>query len=317
MPQPDHLFFERFVLGTLHFALLEQSSIDVLLDRYFECGGRWIDTASFYGNGRVECTLGSYLKRHAPPVRISAKVGHFDDAEQYGNEKAISASLWRTIDRLGMVPEVVSLHEGDWAVWWQRHARVGAIVQSAAEVSKNAPGWQALREFCVSVGARCGLTGNNASSLLTAAATARCDQIMVAKQYDLVWRTAEELIAWASGLGIRVWCAAPFHQGALLNLNALRAEALGAEDLGLVGAIDTAMTILEGAGERVQRVAVPFLLEDERVAGVVVGLRSVNELEDALDAARRRLSPSLISRLRQIGVARPPRPGVASRPEYQ
>ena len=310
----------RFVLGTLHFALLSQRGIDEILDAFFERGGRWLDTAPLYGHGRVEHAIGAYMQRRRPSVSIATKAGHFTNASDFRNGDSVWSSLEASVDRLATVPAAVCLHEADWATWWKSGAPAGVLldgVDSGSVMAAEAPGWLALKRFAGLSRARIGMTGNNARPLLMAATATGCDQVTVARQYDLLWKTADRLLDWGCGAATAVWCASPFHQGALFDLDRLRDGAMAEGDREMAAAVARLAAALQRSGETVQQLAIPFLLSDHRVSAVVVGVRTIAELEAAITSAERAVPSAVRVALQSIRLDRPPRPGVATRPEYQ
>ncbi|WP_328959404.1 aldo/keto reductase [Kitasatospora purpeofusca] len=299
------------VLGTLHLAPLPPREGFRLLDAFAAAGGRAVDTAAFYGSGYVESVLGAWLRRTGAGLRVTTKIGHFGRTADHRSGPRIEAALAESVARLGTVPDEVLLHEGDWACWWDPAAAPGTV--GAPPAGTALPAWETLRSLAGREGFTAGLSGNNAGALHTTARRTGASRVLVAKQYDLVWRTAGPLL---DDPARSVLLGAPFHQGAVLDLGALAAGARRDGDAGLARAADEAARLLDRHGLSPLDAAVPFVLAERRAAGVCVGLSGAHEVPDLVRAAGRVLPADLVAALRRTGVRRAPRPGPGLRPEY-
>jgi aryl-alcohol dehydrogenase-like predicted oxidoreductase len=298
---------ERVVLGTVPLRLAGERERMAVLDEFLAGGGRWIDTAPFYGD--VERSVGRFLESCGADASVATKAGHFADPRAYRSRAAVAEAIDRSVERLGRPPAVLSLHEADWAVWWAA-ARPGAVLAQGPLPGGVPPAWEALVDKCREHGSEPAVTGNNAGPLRAAAQRLGCTRLLVAKQYDLIWRSAEALLDWGAAAGVMVWCGSPFHQGALLDLPRLRAEFAARGDDEAVRAADALEHLLRADHAATPSTALAFVLSDERVEAVAVGLATRSEVRQALAAARRPLDPGLLAGLRRLGIRRPPRPGV-------
>lgn len=303
-------FANRFILGTFAFAHLGDKDVDDILYHYFSSNGLWVDTAPFYGQTRVEALLGSFVRRYQPEVRVATKVGYFLEPTDYLKPDTVEISIERSIDRLHTVPTMISLHEADWRTWWERGQNPGSSLARPEAINVENSVWPSVCEFAKRCGANPGITGNHAEVLLVVAQKIGCPHVTVAKQYDLLWRSAESLIAWAVDNGVSIWCAAPFHQGALLNLRALREEAFHVGDWLLGAAATDVASLLEANHLHVADAAVSYLFGDQRIDGVVIGVKCKAELDSALRASVITLPAEVRKSLQHLGVARPPRGGI-------
>jgi aryl-alcohol dehydrogenase-like predicted oxidoreductase len=294
---------DRLVLGTFQFRKMGEREIRATLDAFFDAGGTWLDTAGFYGRGEVERQVGRCLAADRPAARITAKVGYLRHPSEYRDEDALRAELERSMERLGVVPDVVQVHEADWRVWWSGSAPEWEIIGPGDAVERDAPVWTLLAGMASRLGFRVGIAGNHAPQLLLAAGKLAPQLVQVAKQYDLLWRTADPLLDWAGGAGAEVWCAAPFHQGRLFALEDL-ARAGG----GLGAAAGRLERLLSEHRTDVARTAIPYLAADPRVGRVVAGLSSPEEVRSALSALEAGIAQELCAAIRALGVDAPPGP---------
>jgi aryl-alcohol dehydrogenase-like predicted oxidoreductase len=301
---------EELVLGTLAFRALPERKCYAILDCFFDHGGKWIDTASLYGHGEVEARLGRYLKTHAPDARLATKIGHFRTAGYYTEAGKLREAMDASCQRLGRAPDVIFLHEADWRVWWERGAPPLEIFSSvrAVELYEHV---EQLREYARPYGALLGMTGNHAEALgavLSQLPAGLINVLLVAKQYDLLWRTGRHV---AEGLRARAdvecWLGAPFHQGWLFRLDDLSKQVpLAAPHAARLG------SLLARQALSVADVAIPFIRMTQPHARVVLGAASVEEVEKALHAARTRLDEGLIAQLLAQGFEGEPMPGPIS-----
>ncbi|MGC4853337.1 aldo/keto reductase [Micromonospora sp. DT4] len=300
----------RLVLGTLPFALLPPTEAFRLLDTFVEAGGAAVDTASMYGFGHVETLVGAWLRRVGPVAAVNTKIGYFADPDDHRDAAKLADAVGRSVERLGVVPQRVLLHEADWACWWRTGAPAGAVEPMPPDAS--VPAWCRLRELANELGFRPGLSGNHAAALGRAARQLGASSVLVAKQYDLLWRDAECLLT--DDLG-EVLLAAPFHQGRLFDLAALAAAERGNDPL-LAEAALRLSELLGRHGVAPAEVALPWVLSESRAAAVCVGVANRAELDAVLDATSRPIDPSLRSALARVGIRRAPMPGPALGPEY-
>lgn len=73
-PQP----IEKLILGTMQFGwTADEIESTKILNRFYELGGRRIDTANIYGDGRSEVFIGNWMKRRSnrDKVTLITKVG--------------------------------------------------------------------------------------------------------------------------------------------------------------------------------------------------------------------------------------------------
>jgi len=98
----------RCVLGT---SAIRDGSAHRILDAFFEAGGSCIDTARFYGGGRCEVEVGTWIRRAKPDrLCILAKGAHPPNCRP----SAVASDLSQTLDALGVeTVDLYLLHRDD------------------------------------------------------------------------------------------------------------------------------------------------------------------------------------------------------------
>ncbi len=256
----------RLMLGTLHLRDLPERHVESVLDTFVAQGGHFIDTATLYGGMPLLSRIGTHLRRTAADVSVWIKVGYFTRAGHYLEDAAFAETAERAIEAIGPSATVVVVHEADWRMWWSPYADKGALVQPEDDLRLM----ERLARFEVlarRLGLRLGLSGNHAGPLSQVVARAPdCAAVLVAKQYDVLWRNATDLIEDADRCGRPLVVGAPWHQGWLRDLDALCERRPH-----LVLAITRLRDICRRAGLSVEAVALPFVLSTARRALVAFG----------------------------------------------
>lgn len=109
----------RVVLGASRLDRIPQGAAFRLLDAAVELGITAIDSATTYGEGRVDGVLGAWLASSGTRDRVMllGKVGHPDDHGPRLRADAIAEDLARSLDRLGTDRlDVLVLHRDDEAI---------------------------------------------------------------------------------------------------------------------------------------------------------------------------------------------------------
>ena len=161
-----------------------RTEADRILDRAFEAGINFFDTAAMYGYGESEEMVGSVLARHGRQgIYVSSKVGWMDRTvarylgdEAYRSEdgllRAIKHSFW--LLRLDEV-DVFMIHEPDWPLWGLDFQNGEGVVTRVLEQLKS----EGL------IGA-IGLGSWYNEPLVSLTETGRFDVILVAGGYTLL-----------------------------------------------------------------------------------------------------------------------------------
>jgi aryl-alcohol dehydrogenase-like predicted oxidoreductase len=298
-------------LGTMTFgAETDEDGAHAQLDRFFDAGGTLVDTADVYSDGVSEEVIGRWLARQPPEVRgrvVLATKGRFpmgpgpNDAglSRRHLRDAIDASLRRLgVDAIDLyqvhafdphTPLEETLHALDDAV------RAGKIHYVGLS---NYTGWQVQKVV----------------DLADFRGLAR--PVTLQPQYNLLVREIEWEVVPAcasTGLGLLPW--SPLGGGWLTGKYTRDERPSGATRLGEdpdrgVEAYDRRSAsqrtwdvieaVQEVAGSRgwsMARVALAWLVDRPMMTSVILGARTVEQLEDNLGAAELHLDAQEIARL--------------------
>ncbi len=316
---PADLEVSVFGLGTMTFgAESDEETSHAILDRYYEAGGRFIDTADVYSKGVSEEIIGRWLektgKREEMLIGTKARFSMGDSPDMRGAgagylERAVDASL----NRLGIdVIDLYQMHAWDPKVPIEE--TLGAL-NSFIETGKvrfigvsNYTGWQIER--AVQIANRNGWQS----------------PVSLQPQYNLLARDIElEMLPAAieNGLGILPW--SPLGGGWLTGKYSRDSRPTGETRLGEdpnrgVEAYDRRNTertwkVLEAVeeianqgGVTMSQVALNWLRNRPSVSSVLLGVRTVDQLDDNLGALEWNLTDGDMSELTRVSA-----PGI---PDY-
>ena len=266
------------------------------LNRAVDLGMNFIDTADAYGRGHSEELVGSMLKTRRDEVVIATKGGNrFDVRQGYRDfdPDYISSALERSLIRLGIEtidlyqlhnPPQEILRSGEIFERLDRHKREGKIRFYGVSVQSHADG-------------------------VTAIQTGKPDTIQVV--YNMLHQEPEfELFPLAQRDNIGVIARVPFERGLLAGR--LRAGADFAQNDGRAGlfrgdSLESLAAVVEKlsfvVGEDVPSIgnaALRFSISHPAVATVIPGIRTVQQLEENIEASGNELRQEHIARLRRL-----------------
>jgi len=264
-------------LGTGPLAgLFEAVSADAAratIDRAWEAGVRYFDTAPLYGSGLAEERLGTALAaRPRDEYTISTKVGrvlgpgdpspHVVDARPLGavfdyTPDGIRRSLAGSLERLGLERvDVVLLHDPE---------------EHMDETLRAA---DAVRELAHWVGVGTNVAAT-AAELVTRGVV---DVVLLAGRYTLLDRSAEnDVLPLCAERGVPVLAAGVFNSGVLAGGSTFDYESAPDEILSRRRALE-ATCIRHGVP--LAAAAVQFPLRHPAVVSVVIGARSPEEIDE-------------------------------------
>jgi aryl-alcohol dehydrogenase-like predicted oxidoreductase len=306
-------------LGTMTFGQeTDEAGSHAQLDSFVEAGGTLVDTADVYSAGASEEIIGRWLARRPAQVRdrvVLATKGRFatgEDANDAGlSRRHLTRALDASLRRLGVDHvDLYQLHAFDPLTPYEETLRFLDDAVRSGKVGytglSNFAGWQ-LQGY-VDVARRDGLPV----------------PVTLQPQYNLLVREIEwEIVpaAQANGLGLLPW--SPLGGGWLTGKYRRDERPSGATRLGedpdrgveaydrrstrerTWQVVDAVQAVAEDLGVSMAQVALAWLRDRPGVTSVILGARTVAQLEDNLGAAAVTLSPE---QARLLDVASDPEP---------
>jgi aryl-alcohol dehydrogenase-like predicted oxidoreductase len=285
-------------LGTMTFGNeTDEAGSHAQLDRFLDAGGTFVDTADVYSRGVSEEIIGSWL-RQRPGVRdrlVIATKGRFPMGEGANDAGLSRTHLTRALDaslaRLGVdAVDLYQAHAWDPLTPVEETLRFFDDAVRAGKIRyvgvSNFVGWQLQK------------------AVLLARFGSHAPIVTVQPQYNLLARDIEHEIVpvcVAEGLGILPW--SPLGGGWLTGKYRRDTPPSGATRLGenpqrgveaydgrnraerTWRVVDTLRAIADGRGVSMAAVAIAWLHDRPAVTSVILGARTVEQLDDNLTAA--------------------------------
>jgi aryl-alcohol dehydrogenase-like predicted oxidoreductase len=297
-------------LGTMTFGTeSDEMAAHAQLDRYVEAGGNLIDTADVYSAGESEHIVGRWLAARdgAREQIVLASKGRFptgDGRNDVGlSRQHLAAALDASLRRLGVdTIDLYQLHSFDPLTPLEETLRFLDDAVGAGKIHyvglSNFTGWQLQR--AVDVAEFRGLAR----------------PVTLQPQYNLLVREIEwEIIpaAGQNGLGLLPW--SPLGGGWLTGKYQREQPPTGATRLGENPArgveaydrrsrvertwdvIDAVRAVADDRDASMAQVALAWLVDRPTVTSVILGARTVDQLDDNLGAAGLHLSADEVARL--------------------
>jgi aryl-alcohol dehydrogenase-like predicted oxidoreductase len=303
-------------LGTMTFGSeTDEAGSHAQLDRFLEAGGTLVDTADVYSGGVSEEIIGRWMRQRPADVVervVLATKGRFPvTGEPNGlglSRRHLTGAVEGSLRRLGVSRvDLYQLHAFDrYTPMEETFSCLDDLVR-AGKIHyiglSNFTGWQLQR--AVDVCQRLGLS----------------PPVSVQPQYNLLVRETEwEIIpaCEANGLGVLPW--SPLAGGWLTGKYSKDQAPSGATRLGedpdrgmeAYGprsrqartwmVVDAVRQVAEGRGASMAQVALAWLGQRPTVSSVILGARTVEQLEDNLGATDLDLSPEEVSRLDEASI---------------
>ena len=306
-----------FALGTMTFgAEADEPTSHAILDRYVEAGGTLIDTADVYSTGTSESIIGRWLARHhgARGGLVIATKARFPMG-QGSNDLGVSRTHLRTalddsLRRLGVDHiDLYQMHAWDALTPLEETLRFLDDAVTAGKIGyygfSNYLGWQLTKAAAI--------------------ADARCfaPPVTLQPQYSLLVRGIEHEIVPAAldaGIGLLPW--SPLAGGWLSGKYRRDEAPTGATRLGenpkrgmeafdarnadsrTWEVIETVQAVAEETGASMSQVALAWLADRPAVTSVILGARTIEQLDDNLAAADLTLTDEQRTRLDEASAPR-------------
>ena len=256
-----------------------------VVERAFELGVNYFDTAPLYGKGRSEEVLGHALKGVDEPYYLATKVGYFPEPFDYTRDvvlRGFDASLERLQrDRV----DLVQLHESEQAGWEGVFGKARAL-EALIEIRDQGRA------------THIGLTGSDLR--LMADILGETDafvSVITFCKYDMLVQDAREaLLPAAVAADAAVICASPLH-GGLLGSKRDHWRAAG-RFADLYDKQERVEAVLSRHGLDSADAGLRYLLADPQVSMVLSGAAAIDELESCVAAsAAGPLDPDMLAEI--------------------
>jgi len=274
--------------GRPEYGLLPVSHGVAMVERAFELGINYFDTAPLYGQGRSEKVLGHALKGVTEPYYLATKVGYHPSPYDYTRDtvwRGFEASLQR-LQRDSV--DLVQIHEAEQAGWDGIFGR-GRTLDALREIRE-----QGLAQHI-------GLTGSDLE--LMRDVLAECDDfvsVITFLKYDMLVQTAREiLLPTAAARDVAVILASPLHAGLLgSKRDAWMAQGRYAD---LYPKLEKLEALLADEEGDMPDHGLRYLLSDPRVSVILTGAATNDELAISTAVSDgRHLSRELIAKIESI-----------------
>lgn len=284
-----------------------------IIDRYLDLGGNFIDTANFYTRGHSEKIIGDHLahdREKRDRVVIATKFsGNLYPGDPNGGgsgRKAIIAACEQSLRRLRT--DYIDLY---YLHIWDRHTPIEETVAAMHDLVQSGkvrylgisdtPAWKV------------------AQAQLLAQFRGWSPQIALQIEYSLLERTVEgELIPMAGELGLGIVPWSPLAGGRLTGKYtrenagkvtggraAFVAPRVGERDHDIV---DVLGRLADELGTTIPRVALAWLRSRPGVSSVIIGARTLQHLEDNLQAVDVSLAAEQVAALDRVSEPQLPFP---------
>jgi aryl-alcohol dehydrogenase-like predicted oxidoreductase len=291
-------------------AKVDEAEAFAIIDRFVEAGGNLIDTANVYGGGTSEELLGRWFASRPDDVTdrvvlaTKARFGTGPDVNETGTgRRTLDRALTSSLRRLGLEKiDLYQMHGWDPLTPIEETLRFLDDAVRAGKIHyiglSNFTGWQLQR--VVDVAEFRGLTV----------------PITLQPQYNMLVRGIEwEIVpaCQAAGLGLLPW--SPLGGGWLTGKYEREALPTGATRLGenpdrgmeaygrrsgverIWNIVDAVREVAKDRGVSMAQVALAWLVDRPAVTSVILGARSIEQLDDNLGAVRVQLSGAERARL--------------------
>ena len=250
-------------------------------------GINYFDTAPDYGDGLSEIRLGEALAGRRREIVLAGKAGRFQRGGRLEfdfSAARLRQSLKESLARLNTdYLDVFQLHDVEYGDFSQ-------ILDEAL------PELQAMKRN--GEVRAIGVTGRPTELLARLAEEGRPDMILSYGHYTLLSTAMMERLApLCAGLGIGLVNAAPLEMGLLAPGGPPAWHPASPE---IREAVRRAREFCAGRGTSLEAVAVQFALANPAVAGTLVGMRTVKEIERNISALDIPPDPSLLAELRNL-----------------
>ncbi|MEJ2578755.1 MAG: aldo/keto reductase [Kineosporiaceae bacterium] len=305
------------VLGAMDFGTtVPEATANAILDRFVELGGRWIDTADCYAfwndpsgvGGQSEALLGRWLARR-PGLRqqllISTKVRyqplvphHWPESAEGLSATAIRNGIRGSLERLGIDHvDLLWAHGEDRSV--ELRETVETFGQLAAEGTarrlgaSNHAAWRVERARAIADSLR--LPGWTALQLRHTYVRPRPDTRLPDEGHRLM--SPQDLDYASVETGMALWAYSPLLRGSYARPDRPLHEIY--DHPGTTRRLGLLKTLADETGATVHQLVLAWLLNNRPAVSPILGVSSVEQLEEAMTAQTLALDPAVILRMNE------------------
>lgn len=264
-------------------------------------GVNYIDTAPMYLDS--EAVLGRILADNSAPVILSTKLGARPQPFDPRDAGALLESFETSCKLLGRQQiDILMIHEPDRTRqfdWWEAMDDARGPVMDVIDRLKG----EGRIRFA-------GLGGTTAYDMTRLIRTGRFDVVLTAFNTSLLWREAwHDLIPAATEQGMGIIAGSPLQQGALARVWRDEVESATWLSKPRREQFRKLYALVEEVGITLPELSLRFLAGEPRLSTILMGARSVGEVDDNIDAiAKGPLPADLLARLDEIAAMVPFRP---------
>lgn len=241
-----------------------------------------IDTSNNYGHGVSEMVIGGAIQGTVPDgVLIASKLDCDPESGDFSGER-MWRSLEQSLERLGVdrLP-LIHLHDPNELSYREAFAR-GGPVEALIQMRR-----EGLAE-------RIGVSGAWAPMLVQYATTGLFDAVVTHNRFTLVDRSAEVLLRVCAEREVAVFNAAPYGSAPLAKWpEPTDRYAYVPAHPELAASVEAMGRAAQDAGVPLGAAALQFSLRDLRVTSTIVGINTLDQLEQTLDWATRPIPDEL------------------------
>ena len=256
-----------------------------VVERAFDKGINYFDTAPLYGKGRSEEVLGHALKGVTEPYYLATKVGYYPEPFDYTRD-AVMRGFEASLKRLQRDHvDLIQIHESEKAGW-----------EGVFGAGRTLDTLRQLRDQGMAT--HIGLTGSDLELMVRILREADdIVSVITFLKYDLVTQAAKQvLVPAADELDVAVILASPLHGGLLGSKRDQWRETGKYGDA--FEKQERVEKVLEKYGLESVDTGLRYLLSDARVSTILSGVDSVEEVDRSVAVADGRvLSDVLIEEI--------------------
>ncbi len=277
------------------------------IQRAWDRGVRFFDTAPFYGAGQSELFLGETLAdKPRKDFRISTKTGRrivagpdevafFKDGRPFHSvfdfsAEGVEASIRDSRERLGLgAPEIVLVHDPD-----DHHSDVLRMAYPKLRAMCDAGEFGAL-----------GVGMNFVEPLIRFAREAQFDVFLLAGRYTLLEQTAlDEFFPLVEERGISIIAGGVFNSGLLIAPQEGAMYNYAPASSEIIAKAKALEAVCRDFDVPLRAAALQFAAAHPAVTSVAIGARTPAEVDDAFASAERVIPAELWTELKRCGLVR-------------